>query len=403
MATFFASPLRLAASALIIGAMTVGLTQAGLAEQASTKNAYEKYISGHRLNDTGQYSEAITVLTQALKEDPKLSDAYISRGFSYSKLGNYASAILDYLRALEIQPQSAYAHNNLGFTYLRNGNYVKAIDEFNIALKLIKDGGTSAIYAKRAEAFLRLGDLDRAVIDAEQSIKLDPTDHDPYETAAEAYLQKGNEEKALENLRAALDQKYDSSSGFHDRAETQFTRANVLEQTAKRAYAQSKSGGYPVETARMLQAVKQSIAFSDSGSSLKKSVEEQIAENNFKGVTCKALDANCIEIEFAEPLDAKLYCRNMGWSRAYAVSTDPHQNSWRIMLADNDESAQQNDNTKRRIAARGPQIGAWQVQSSLAKRPQGELPDTIFGAAPAYFLGTYKGGVSSILLRKDSK
>lgn len=373
----------------------------GFAEQAPSKNAYEKYICGHRYNENGRYLEAISILNEAIRQDPKFADAYISRGFSYSKLGNYPSAILDYLRALDIQPQSAYAHNNLGFTYLRNGNFQRAIDEFNIALTLMKDGGTSGVYANRAEAYLRLGDFDSAIADADKSISQDSKDHDPYETRGEAYLHKGNEEKALENFRSALELKYDESNGFHDKSETQFFRANVLEQIADRVYAQAKGSGYPVEQARMLQGLKQSIAFADTDEELKKALEQQIGVSKY--ATIKLLDAGSIQVDFPEAIDAKIICRNMGWNQAYAVSPDPQQSSWRIMTALRDDDASKEHAAKRRINAQLPQIGSWRIQCVLTQRPQGELPDTIAGASPAYYLGIYKDAVSSITIRKDKK
>lgn len=271
MATFDRKLFHRSALVISLGFATV-FSNAGLAEHATSKTAYDKYIVGHRFNENGGYLDAINVLSDAIKQDPRFADAYISRGFSYSKLGNYPSAIIDYLKALEIQPQSAYAHNNLGFTYLRNGNFEKAIDEFNVALTLMKeDSGKAGVYANRAEAFVRLGDCESAIADADKAIALDPTDHDPYETKGEAYLRKGYQEKALECFKLALEQKYDEASGFHEQGETQFLRASVLDQIAKQIFSQSKKNGYPVESARMLQDLKQSIVFADNTDELKKS------------------------------------------------------------------------------------------------------------------------------------
>lgn len=393
-------------SALAISlCLTAAFTSAGLAEQATSKNAYDKYIAGHRFNENARYLDAINILSDAIKLDPKFADAYISRGFSYSKLGNYPSAILDYMKALEIQPLSAYAHNNLGFTYLRNGNLEKAIEEFNTALTLMKDGsGTAGVYANRAEAFMRLGDYESSIADADKAISLDPTDHDPYETKGEAYLHKGNQEKALDCFRLALEQKYNEANGFHEQGETQFLRASLLDQIARQFYLQSKKNGYPVESAKMLQDLKQSIVFADNTDELTKTIERQISDNGYKGISYKIIESGRqLQIDFASPLDAKLLCRNMGWTQAYAVSGDAHQNSWRIMVAAKNESAQKDTGVKRRIAARFPVLGVWNVQCSLAERPQGELPDAVAGASPAYFLGTYKDSVSSIALRKDTK
>lgn len=393
-------------SALAISlCLSAVFTNAGLAEHATSKTAYDKYIAGHRFNENGRYLDAINILGEAIKQDPKLADAYISRGFSYSKLGNYPSAILDYLKALEIQPQSAYAHNNLGFTYLRNGNIEKAIEEFNTAISLMKDGNSMAgVYANRAEAFLRLGDYDIAIADADKAISLDPRDHDPYESKGEAYLRKGNQEKALDCFKLALEQKYDEATGFHEQGETLFLRASVLDQIAKQVYSQSKKNGYPVEAARMLQNLKQSIVFADNTDELAKAIDRQISDNTDEGIAYKITEqAKQIQIDLASPVDAKLFCRIMGWTQAYAISGDPHQNNWRVMVAAKSDNIPKDSGVKRRIATQLPSLGVWKVQCELAERPQGELPDAIAGASPAYFLGTYKGAVSSIALRKETK
>ncbi len=59
-----------------------------------------------------EYDKAIAELSEAIRLEPGISDAYIHRGFAWSSKRQYTKAIADYDRAVELDPQNAAAYND---------------------------------------------------------------------------------------------------------------------------------------------------------------------------------------------------------------------------------------------------------------------------------------------------
>jgi hypothetical protein len=78
--------------------------------------------------------------------------------------------------------------------------------------------------------------------------------------------------------------------------------------------------------------------------------------------------------------------------RSYAVSTDPHQVSWRLALYQQDVS----DPYNARIAIGPIRFGKWSITPRLEGRPEGAPPKMVAGASPAYDLAHYSARVVGI-------
>lgn len=61
-------------------------------------------IGAIHLGNTRKYDLALTHFSDAIKIDPKYTDAYFARGVTYEKMGNKKSAIADYQACLAISP-----------------------------------------------------------------------------------------------------------------------------------------------------------------------------------------------------------------------------------------------------------------------------------------------------------
>ena len=66
----------------------------------------------------GQYRQAISDYTSALKIDPKDSEKYNRRGITYAHLGEYERAISDYSMAIVLNPDESSAYKNRGVVYI---------------------------------------------------------------------------------------------------------------------------------------------------------------------------------------------------------------------------------------------------------------------------------------------
>ncbi len=78
----------------------------------------------------GNYEDAITYYTKALKVNPKDAIAYNNRGLAWGKKGDYDNAIADFTKAVEIDPQFADAYKNRGIAYYDKGDYDRTCSDF---------------------------------------------------------------------------------------------------------------------------------------------------------------------------------------------------------------------------------------------------------------------------------
>ena len=84
----------------------------------------------------GNYEDAITYYTKALKVNPKDANAYNNRGIAWGKKGDYDNAIADFTKAVEIDPQFADAYKNRGSAYYDQGDYDRTCSDFQKSCEL---------------------------------------------------------------------------------------------------------------------------------------------------------------------------------------------------------------------------------------------------------------------------
>jgi tetratricopeptide (TPR) repeat protein len=80
-----------------------------------------------------------TLLKNAMRIDPKLSDAHLQLGIIDSEQKKLPQAIAEYEQAIQSDPRSESAHYRLAQAYRQNGNPDKAKAELNIYDQLVKD------------------------------------------------------------------------------------------------------------------------------------------------------------------------------------------------------------------------------------------------------------------------
>ena len=103
------------------------------------------------LSQKGQYDQAISHYTRALKINPRYAAAYLNRGVAYGKKGQYDQTITDYTMALKIDPRYAEAYSNRGVAYGRKGQYDQGIIDYNRGLEI--NPRLAGVYNNRAVAF----------------------------------------------------------------------------------------------------------------------------------------------------------------------------------------------------------------------------------------------------------
>jgi tetratricopeptide (TPR) repeat protein len=145
--------------------------------------------------------------TQALQHQPANHSVYLNRGLASYRLGNYQAAIADYNAALQLKPDSVPAYYNRGLAYADRENYLEAIADYNRALSQMSQPDSlqlATIYSDRALAYFSLGNLEGAIVDLNQSIRLDSTSSLTYYNRACVYQKQGRYQKAIQDFTQSL-------------------------------------------------------------------------------------------------------------------------------------------------------------------------------------------------------
>jgi|GEM_PF-1077472 tetratricopeptide (TPR) repeat protein len=132
-------------------------------------------------------------LDQAVTRQPKDPQSYQRRAVHYADDEQWENAISDFNKALQLDSDSVDALVERAKAWLSQGKFQKAIDDCEQALK---HSTHREIYSVRGDAYLGLGDCDRAIADYEKARRFDTQ-------VAQAFLMRSKKRKAAGETSAA--------------------------------------------------------------------------------------------------------------------------------------------------------------------------------------------------------
>ncbi|MCL2720568.1 MAG: tetratricopeptide repeat protein [Treponema sp.] len=131
------------------------------------------FTRGEALLMQNQPANALDFLIRAVAEDSSNSVAYLYLGIVYEQLGRSDDAIAIYRRVLPMAGNlTANVANNLGNIYFQRGNTDMAEQYYSQAISL--NSVYANAYLGRANTRIKAGNLQNAIVDYEQYLKLDP-------------------------------------------------------------------------------------------------------------------------------------------------------------------------------------------------------------------------------------
>ena len=142
-----------------------------------------------------------TLAEQLIQQYPDLPYGYVFLGGLALRQKDYSNAIVYFRKAIELAPDgpdNAEAYSNRGNAYQLKGELDLAISDYNQALKLYPTFGRA--YNNRGRAYLYKGELDLAMRDLNQAIKLNPRDAKAYDNRAKVYSRKGELDLVIHDL-----------------------------------------------------------------------------------------------------------------------------------------------------------------------------------------------------------
>ena len=125
-----------------------------------------------------QYDRAIADFDEAIRLDPKYSNAFKNRGDAYRDMGEYDGAIVDYNQTILLNPNDASAFNERGYAYSAKNEYDRAIADYDQAIRL--DPAKALPFNNRGNAFELKGDHARAALEFDEVTRLQRADADAW-------------------------------------------------------------------------------------------------------------------------------------------------------------------------------------------------------------------------------
>jgi tetratricopeptide (TPR) repeat protein len=127
--------------------------------------------------------------------------AYFGRGIKLGNKSDFDRAIADYSEAIRLDPSDPAAYNNRCYAYARAGQLQLAIADCNQALRL---GPNANRLDTRGFTYLRLGQFDSAIADYDEAVKIDPKLASSLYGRGLAKLKKGNTDAGNADIAAAM-------------------------------------------------------------------------------------------------------------------------------------------------------------------------------------------------------
>jgi tetratricopeptide (TPR) repeat protein len=157
------------------------------------------------------FEEAVRLAGKAIELAPTNPKAYHRRAGAYWYWGRFSESVVDYTKELELIPETdaIWTLNGRGQVLAEMGEYQRAVGDLQRAVKLGEQKGLPLAYPLNGLglALAGLGNYREALHVFEQSIEKEPDNAWVYYNRAQAYMFMGKTDKAIEDLKTALNKK----------------------------------------------------------------------------------------------------------------------------------------------------------------------------------------------------
>ncbi len=188
----------------------------------------QEFYRGMDLFSQGQYAEAVASLTKALAAGPDY-DIYLHRGTAFYRVGRLSEALTDMHAALDLagdDRERSAIFTNRGLVYKEQGELDRALQDFDQALKLYPQN--AAAFHDRGLVYDLRGEHGKAVGDYSQAVAIDPHLALAYYDRGLTYHTQGNLDQAIVDYTRALDADPNLGSAYSHRAAAYYQKGDVV-------------------------------------------------------------------------------------------------------------------------------------------------------------------------------
>ena len=172
-------------------------------DPATPALAREQYQKGLKQARDNNAEKAVKYFQEAINAYPKFYSAHVAIAEQYAKLKRDTDAAASYQKAIEIKPDRAPAYVGLGVMLVKQKKYNEAVSPLRRSLELDKQASAPYLFLGLAE--MMTGDYESAETSLLRSYEIGkPALAHMY--LANLYELKGEPEKAIQQLKAFLDE-----------------------------------------------------------------------------------------------------------------------------------------------------------------------------------------------------
>lgn len=202
--------------------------------------------------EQGEIEQARKSFDQALQSNPNSTSAYLLRGELRAYQGQQADfegALQDYDRAIAINPKDPFVLNNRCGALFSLNELQRALADCNKGLEI--NPSSAALYTVRGNIYLRLKQYEKAIQDYGRTIQINDTrksevrSQAAYSNRASARIQLKDLDGALKDLNDALRIKPDAAEDYYKRGllySVQNKRQDAITDLKKAADLYAKQG-----------------------------------------------------------------------------------------------------------------------------------------------------------------
>jgi tetratricopeptide (TPR) repeat protein len=134
--------------------------------------------------------------------DPRLSRAYVARGYCRINTNDYEGAIADENQAILLSPENPTAYRNRGIAHFLKKDFDEDIFDQSVAIRMDPNG--PEYYFDRSLAWDAKGESEKAIADASSAIRLNPKLGIAYSRRAEFRGAKGDFDGSISDFSEAI-------------------------------------------------------------------------------------------------------------------------------------------------------------------------------------------------------
>ncbi len=181
-------------------------------------HAQESYDAGVHLLEIARYPQAILSFDRAIDLKTNFADAYLMRARAFAASGQTTNAISDYSKVIELRPRDPQPLIERGRVYVDGKDYQSAIGDAASALAL--DSTSAVAYLLRGTAVRAMGNLEAALKDFDQAVKLQPS-HVNYFERGTTYQMMNRHEEAIADFTMVIKIEPDVGPPYYSRAKSE--------------------------------------------------------------------------------------------------------------------------------------------------------------------------------------